>query len=309
MSDNFVYRPEQDVAPAAVSVPDIKEEVTLLKEAPAPKAEPEPEYVDDSNDEPTAQDLASEKGWRPQEEWEGASDDWVDAGEFMYRNELMTRISKQTKAISARDAELDNIRQAMNDLVSHQQKVTQLEVGKAIESLKAQKAEAMSMDDHAQVVEIDEQLGDMKADLRQLEETVTEVPVAAKPMNPEVQEWFETNSFAAPNSPDFNPAKAAALDAIATQYSQANPNLDPMAVLNYSMNEFNTQFGITKQRRPSSSVEVDNSDVRRPSRTRQGKLASRLSPDQRRIGTRLVETSGIESLETYAKQLQDLGEI
>ena len=43
------------------------------------------EVVEEVSQEPTAEDIAREHGWRPKDEWDGDPDLWVNAAQF---NEL-----------------------------------------------------------------------------------------------------------------------------------------------------------------------------------------------------------------------------
>ena len=101
-------------------------------------------------------------GWRPEHEWEGEAEDWVDAKDFNFRGELMQRITKQGRTIGTIESQLTQAR----EMIAASDRVTQKLIKDAVDQtrrdLRTQKRAAMEDDDHVRVDQIDEELDDLK---------------------------------------------------------------------------------------------------------------------------------------------------
>ena len=73
------------------------------KEEQAPKVNP-------------GEDKARNGGWRPEGEWDGKPEDWVDYREFNVRGELMGRIQEQSGILNNQKKMLDEQKQALKDM-------------------------------------------------------------------------------------------------------------------------------------------------------------------------------------------------
>lgn len=147
----------------------------------------------EGNDAPqmsATEEQAREQGWVPKDEFHGEEHKWVDAGEFLRRGELFGKIESQNKELKA-------IRETLAQFKDHHSKVQEAAYKKAIQDLKAKKKEALLESDADLVIEVDEQL----AEVRQ-----AQAAIAAQPKNPAPQEehpefvafkqknsWYESN--------------------------------------------------------------------------------------------------------------------
>lgn len=117
------------------------------------------EQVDGSEQAPELSPVetqARDQGWVPKEEFHGEEHKWVDAGEFLRRGELFGKIESQNKELKA-------IRETLAQFKDHHSKVQEAAYKKALSDLKAKKKEALIEGDADLVVEVDEQLADVKA--------------------------------------------------------------------------------------------------------------------------------------------------
>lgn len=103
---------------------------------------------------PTEQ-RAREQGWVPRDEFEGEEYKWVDAGEFLRRGELF-------EVIEAKNKEVKAIRETLKQFQNHHSKVQEAAYKKAVADLKAKKKEALEEGNADLVIEVDEQLADVK---------------------------------------------------------------------------------------------------------------------------------------------------
>jgi hypothetical protein len=109
-----------------------------------------------------AEEEARAQGWVPKDEFNGEEHKWVDAGEFLRRGELFGKIESQNKELRA-------IRDTLAQFKDHHNKVQEAAYKKAIEDLKAKKKEALLDNDADLVIEVDEQLADVKATQRTIQ--------------------------------------------------------------------------------------------------------------------------------------------
>lgn len=144
------------------------------------KKEPEVKEQEDIVTAPDYEKQARVKGWRPEEEYEGETP-WVDAKEFVGRQPLFDAIHK----LSKKNKDLDV---TVNNLVEHNRKVEKAAYKKAVEDLKAQKIVALENQDHATVIEIDDQIDEVKR-----EAASTSAPKSEE--SPEFAAFLERNSW------------------------------------------------------------------------------------------------------------------
>lgn len=170
--------------------------------------------------EPSAiEKRAMEMGWRPKEEFGGDEDDFIDAKEFVRRKPLFDKIEHQSK-------ELKEVRKILTSLQEHHVKVKETEFKRAYEYLKGQKKEAMDSGDTDRVIEIDEQLVDMKA-AQKAAETAERLPKTPQP-HPDFVSWVDKNSWYAQDK-----GMRQFADALGVQYAEENPEVPPIDVLKY----------------------------------------------------------------------------
>lgn len=155
---------------------------------------------------------AREMGWVAQEEFKGDVSRWVDAETFVERGEtflpiLQATTKKQKEQLSALERQIQELvearkkdaenLQALQDLAAEQAK---LQYNRALETLKAQKKEAVRENDSDAVVEIDEAIAELRA--KGAPKNPPKAPAASQPANIPVdmqaayfKEWAEENPW------------------------------------------------------------------------------------------------------------------
>ena len=258
-----------------------------------------------------AEEKASQRGWKPKEEWEGEEGQWVDAEEFNRNGELMDTISGLNKRDKAANDRIQKLEAAMKSLGDHNKKLAEIEYNKAVASLKKQKADALDNMDHQKVVDIDERLGDLKDSHKQIKDKESVEPQPTAPQqNPALASWINDNTWYRDN-----PALRGAADNIAMAYVASNPHLkgDYSTVLAHvdgqMRTEFPDKFG-TKQRRPASTTEPREPGATTKGKVGTGKFSARdLNDVQRDIGKTLVAEGCFDNLQEYVNQLAETGEL
>ena len=185
---------------------------------------------------------AREMGWRPQEEWEGEPGEWIDAKEFVGRKPLYDEQQRIKR-------ELRDTQKALNALKSHHERVRDVEYKRAIEALKQEKARALEDGDTKKLVDIDEQIIDLKAE----EKASKQAPVSNQP-HPNFIRWVEKNSWYAQDA-----ELRAEADEIGIGHAMAHPEKTPDEVLEYVENKIKARIKNQNKARPSSVDTSDNS--------------------------------------------------
>lgn len=104
---------------------------------------------------------ALDMGWRPQEEWDGDAELFVDAKEYVGRKPLFDKIQDQGKA-------LKETNKALEALKTHYGKVQEAAVKKAIAELEAQRAGAVADGDGDTFKRVDKQIKDAEAEAAEI---------------------------------------------------------------------------------------------------------------------------------------------
>jgi hypothetical protein len=186
-----------------------------------------------SSDENPAMKKALASGWRPEEEWEGPAENWVDYREFNVRGELMGRIQEQSSILNTQKAQIEEQKKALKDLAAMQDQIAQREHDKIMRQLRAAKAEAIEASDGEQVNAIDEEIDKLKAQrednkAKAQAETQAATQAIEQGTPPEVAEWIANPKNSWYNTDKFLQGVA---NTIAAQIVQENPGIGPSQVL------------------------------------------------------------------------------
>lgn len=262
---------------------------------------------------------AREDGWVPLEEWKGDPDDWVDAKEFLFRGELMGRIKKQSKAINTFKDEIEGMKEALRTLGEHNKKIAENERKKALQELRSAKKEAFEDRDFDAMEEIDERMAELKSvDLDAVEEKQPKDNAKDDAgVNPEVEAWLENNQWYTKD-----PILQHVTNGAVQQLLAEDPDLesDPSDLLEkakklvmkempHKFEQENDEDDDKPRRAPKAAVAEPGKRPASASGRKPKALSKYLSPMQRKVGDTFVKSGAIDSLEDYAKQLDDLGEL
>jgi len=142
-------------------------------------------------------------GWVPKEKFRGNESEWVDAQTFVQRGREINPILKANnerlkKEIDALKVKLENASISVKEFKKFQQEAferKEQEYKSQISSLKAQKKEAIELGDGARVIEIDDQIDEIKEAQSQAKEVVKEQPKQDIQPDPSFLEWVQENSW------------------------------------------------------------------------------------------------------------------
>lgn len=148
-------------------------------------------------------------GWVPREEFRGSDDEWVDAEVFVKRGKEINPILRKNneilmKKLDEKAKEIDSIKASVDEFKQFQKEAFErktLEYEKQIAELKAKKREAIAEGNGDLVVDIDDQIDEIKeaqreakAEAKQKEESETKA-AATVPEDPALQDWLGRNSW------------------------------------------------------------------------------------------------------------------
>jgi hypothetical protein len=250
------------------------------------------------------EEKAIEGGWKPLEEWEGNPEDWVDAKTFNQRGEYMDRIKSQSSLIKKLEKKQSLLEKDMQALAEHHRNVQEIERKRALDELKDLKRQALDLGDTVKVVDIDDKIDELK---RSKAAPVT--PQTATPeIHPEVTEWIEENTWY-----ESDKIMTAAYNAILEDLINETPRLKntPTKAMDMAKEMLQEEMPHKFKKRTSAVTDSSTNEGSKKaadiSATRG--LVKKLSDEQRRMAKRFVDMGALKSIEEYAKQLHDIGEI
>lgn len=273
---------------------------------------------DNNREISSGEEKARADGWTPKEEWvESGGDEasWVDHKEFNFRGELMNRISSQTRNLKSRDRDIEELRGAIRELTTHNRKVAEAEYKKALRDLKHQKLQAAKEENPEAVIEIENQIDELKEHAEEFKNTASStenVNQNQEEPRPEFVAWVkdEKNSWYMKDN-----VMQYAANGIVAEYIRNNPEGTPTEALEFMekqiKEEFPHKFNNKRKLPRSSSVTEQDPNGGGPGGDGGGKKKynkSDLSEEQL-VFAKTFEMQGALSIQEYVNQLAELGEL
>ncbi len=258
------------------------------------------------NEYSPAEEKAMSSGWRPEEEWSGDSEDWIDARTFNRNGEFMSRIQHQSKELTSLREESESLKAGMKELGEHNKKIAEQEFKKAMAALKREKVLALEEDDHVSVVDIDDRIGDLKESKKYMDEAeILEKPPENIAPNPVFVDWASINQWYSNDA-----LLRGAADSVGMEYADKNPGAPIEDVLSFVTNrmkeEFPNKFGNTKRGEPSSVTE----GVKATRKSKKAKYTVKdLNDEQKQFGKMFVDTGAFDDIQEYVDSLAKSGEL
>ena len=271
-------------------MPEAKKEAVQEE---APKAEGNP-----------AEAKARGDGWRPEKEWNGDPSQWVDYREFNVRGELMGRIQEQSNIIHNQKGQIEEVKHALTDLKSMQDKIAENEYKKLMKNLKSAKAAAIDDSNGEAVAEIDEEIDNLKTAYSAASEAkpAATVKQATKALSPEVQSWLAQPQNSWYNT---NVVMRTQANAVAADITKQNPTFTPGQVL-AEMDR------VIRQELPHkfnhSNVDSGDSYNRPNSGSNKRRGLSDLTDDEQNAAKRFIKLGVFKNVNEYIEQLDTAGD-
>lgn len=280
------------------------------------------------------EEQARSEGWTDLDEWADRGkdpNDWVDAGEFVRRGELMNRIKGQTKAIKSSHKRIEDLEKAIKTLGEHNKQIAKVEYAKARKDLQRQKLEAIEDRDHETVLDIDDQIAELDSKATALdaeEETTSETTTEQEFELPtEVNAWVQN-----PDNEWYSkdPVMRAEADRVAQLYGLQNfdkdlpPEDQPWGDLldyidQYIHSKFSHKFDDTDEEDEEESTPAKTKGRRKPTVAEPGQQGARsrrskktkltvadLSEEEKAAYTEFVTRQKIMTADEYLTQLEEI---
>jgi hypothetical protein len=244
-----------------------------------------------------AMDKAMSGGWRPQKDWAGAPEDWIDYREFNVRGELMGRIQEQSSVLNAQKKQIDEHKNALQDMKELSDKMAEREYNKLMKTLKAAKVEAIETSDGEAVNQIDDEIEKLKAQRPVKPVAQTTAGEEKRKTSPEVEAWVSDPRNSWYSTDEFRKGMA---NGIAVHIAKKNPEWSPGRVLQ----EMDKRIREELPHRFEGGDPVGGGDSNgRPASTRtKTRTFNDLTPDEQAVATRLEKT-GTMKIEEYIEKL------
>lgn len=229
---------------------------------------------------------ATQLGWRPEEDWEGAPEDFIDAKEFVRRQPLFEKIEHQSKAIK-------NLNAAFEAFKQHHSKVKENEYNRALEQLKSARRRALTDGETDQALMLEDKIDEIKEQKNEFDQQLQETQRYEPEQRPEFQRWLPNNSW-------YNKDEAMTAFADRVGVKAHKDGYSPEVVLEMVTKAVKTEFKhkFTNPKRDGpSSVE---GGTRRGAKAEASDVAG-MSEDDVRMMNKIVR-SGALSKEDYIKE-------
>ena len=169
-----------------------------------------------------SEEKAKRLGWVPKDEFNGDPEQWRDADTFLKRGEeihgyLKKDLDRLHSTLSQRDKEIAEIRATMEEFRAFHNETEARAYKRAIDELKQLKVAAIEQGDGSKVVEIDEQLDQLKDAQAKPRQSASKAPAE---INKEYQEWLPNNKWYLED-----PELAEIADSFGDIVKKNNPNL------------------------------------------------------------------------------------
>ena len=216
------------------------------------------DIIDNAGGESDITTKASKMGWVPLDKFKGAPEKWTDAETFVRRGEeIMPILRKNNEKLKG---ELDEVRgkvsrterlleeatQALSEFQKYHEEDSKRQYERALEKLKTDKKEALSVQDFDAVVEIDEAMKVL--DDQRKSRTVKKIEPVQQQTNPADDPGFK--AWVAENADWYGKdrAKTAYAESMGAFIANMEPNLKGTEFLQRVADEVEAKFGATPKR-------------------------------------------------------------
>jgi hypothetical protein len=254
---------------------------------------------------------ARQFGWVPLNEFRGNSESWVDAEAFVKRGKEINPILRKNNErllteLNSTKSQIAELRAATEEFKKFQQETfakKEIELRTELESLKAQKKQAIREGDGDLAVDLDDRIDSLREDIteqsQKAKEEAKRVPEpVAQPVPPEVEDWMDSNSWYSQDA-----KMRAATDAVASSIVKDQPWLAGKAFLDALDKELAETFSeekLGKKSKPRSPVEGSTT----PSKKSGTKGFDNLPPEAKQAADKFVKQGIIKSREEYVKMYE-----
>lgn len=237
--------------------------------------------------EKSVEETAREQGWKPQDEYSGNPDLWVDAGEYLRSKPLIQKIRSQNKRMK-------ELEKTVESMARHYDMTIKQARERTIAELTAQRRESIEQGKVLEVEELDKQI----ASVHRMPDPVVPRPT----LSPDIEEFVDTHKKW------FNVDKGMTDFAIAYHeaYLKSNPGIDMKKSLDDTLAAVKVKYP-DKFANPRKATPSGVEGVGAPSQGDGKYSKSRLTAEQKMAYRQFVEVHKVMSHDDYFKQLEAAG--
>lgn len=247
------------------------------------------------------EEQARAKGWKPQEEWTGSPDVWVDAKEFLAREPLFKRIEGMSQEVKSLRAAMGQAQQVIEDLKQHNARVEVAAYERALRDLKAEKRQALSEGEVERVMEIEDKIDELKEAKVQAQTPKQPMQINQPTIHPELKAWMDRNTWYT-TDPELQDEATALGIAYKKRKGDTVTNQD---VLDYVENKIKTMHP-EKFRNPARQAPASVETEGRPARAK-AQDDVQLSSEEEAVMKRLIR-QGVMTEAEYKRQIKEVNE-
>lgn len=240
------------------------------------------------------EELARAQGWKPLAEFDGDKAEWVPPEVFIMKGRLF-------KTIHGQKQEIKGLRKAVDDMASLLKQAKEQAIKTTRDELRQAKAQALSDQDHNKVVQIDEQMLELKQKETELKEETAVAEAAGNQYAEYYKEWVGGNNWYLANRD-----MRADADMYGQSYLNSNPSADPDEVFRYVekkiKKEYADEFMQKSEETGRSKVGavVNSRTTTTPDPSTKKLSIKSLSSEEREVALNFARL-GIMSVEDYIK--------
>ena len=231
-------------------------------------------------------------GWRPQDEFRGDPEKWVDADTFVARGEqVMPLLKAQNKKLRQ---EMDELRSTLDEFKNHTARAQKAEIEQILTTIRQLKAEAVARGDGEALVQLEDQQA--RALSKALELENPQKKQAQPRISQEDQQiaasWQARNQWYGKDS-----ELTRATDVLGASLVNINPDIDKVELFQQIDQIIRRQYPHKFQRKNAGASPVDNG---RPAARGGSKSYNALPADAKAACDRMVK-QGVLTREEYVK--------
>lgn len=257
------------------------------------------------NPEVQVETSARNKGWKPQEEFQGNPEDWVPAREFVGRQKLYDTIHDLKRQLNRQAQKFEKDFQQVAGYLANVKKEA---YEKAMKDLEQRHIEAIRNEDAEGAAKVAKEMAEKSAAQAAEEATAKQQQQVQSPQaTEEFNQWRQDNEW-------FDKNREMQEDAlsIGIGYAAKNPNSTQSDVLEYVTQRIKKMYPETFESAPAptkkgaQSVEPANGNLRGgPARKKSKLTVEDLEPEQRAIMRTLIKRGALKDAAAKNKRSQE----
>jgi len=239
----------------------------------------------------TEEQVATDNGWVPKDQWKGDPDSWRPAKEFNDRGEFFKRIDR----LEHKNKELQ---QALSFLTDQQKRQYMAGFNDAINKLRAQRDHALEEGDNLQAQRINDKIDEVKEKAKEAQVAMKPAPAAPPEPSATYTNWATRNSW---YTKDKVLTKFA--EAIGATFKEENPQSSEADMLRHVETEVKREFAhkFGPKGPPSPDGDGRGATNKTSGTGKYSSIEGTLTSEQKTIMNTIIKTTGMTK-EEYLKQ-------